>query len=156
MNLPEETFEVDGTRYKTTVHAPSEAMDLAKELYASLAGPGVDILKAMIANREELADDNVEEAFAKLETENLSKQLASALRSLDTEQIREMFSKTVRENDEGQYQELSQSVVFDQAFAGNWGEMIQALVQIVKVNGFVDFLSTTIDADDRTTESTDE
>jgi hypothetical protein len=150
MNLPEKQFTIDGNEYVTVAHAPSQATDLALEIYAQLSGPGISLLQGLTDAQDNVSmDDDVDELLKYFDTDKISGQVSGALSSLDEKHLRELFRKTARNG-----KDLSVDAVYDEAYAGNWGEWLQAIYQIVQANGFLDFLSTISENKTEATEET--
>jgi len=142
MGLPSKKVEIEGSEYIITAHPPSESTDLVMEIYATLAGPGAGLIDMLSKAREDLQDgDDVDKVLESLDSEKMSRLVSQSLRDLDSTYIHKLFEETERKNEEtGEMESLSNSVAFDNAYAGNWTEFNMAIIEIVKVNGFLDFL----------------
>ena len=128
-----EKFEINGHEYIVTPHDGIEGIPIMAELAAIMSEPLLNMLKTQALQG---GDGNVAALLENMNTAELGRNLRESLyRLADRPQIvQSLFARTVRDG-----QQLSNSAAFRMAYQGQWGEMLQALAQIVKVNGFIPF-----------------
>lgn len=144
-DLPIKEFEIGDHKYTVIPHKTREATRLVMDIYGALSGPGLQLIVSLAEARDELSlDSDVSEALELIDSEKLGTQIKSALTQLHEDQVRELFSKTTRGD-----KDLSNDGIYDDVYAGNWGEWTQAIYEIVRANGFLSFLSTMIGSDDK-------
>lgn len=139
--------------YEVGYHTPSEGTRLALTILSCLAEPGARLIQEVLPRIDKIQDlglsgdmdvseaiPAVVKALDGLDIAAVGVDVAQVLRNLEPALVKACFSKTKRD---GKY--LAQDQNYDEAYAGNWGELYKALMRIVRVNDFVPFLSTLSD-----------
>lgn len=116
---------------------PSQNLDLALNILACIARPGARLIS--LAIEAEGADTEIEEVLASVDLSDIGQDVESTVRSLAAEPtlVRRLFTNCMRDG-----ADMGEDVHFDKAYAGNYGEMYEALKEIVDVNGLLPFLDT--------------
>jgi hypothetical protein len=143
--MNKQTFTLEGSdgephEYTVTCHGGKEGMKLMLTFAAMASEPLLEAVRFFARQQESgsLGDVEIEDILDNIDLERVGKSLRTSLLELDPDLLHELFAKTTRDGDP-----LSKDYVFDEAYAGNWSEWRAALFEIVKLNGFLDFLPTT-------------
>jgi len=133
--MEQSRFEIDGHEYIVTPHDGLEGIPIVAEIAAIAAEPLLNFIKTQIVKGQENGLD-VAAVMAAIDVSDVSKNVRDSLYRLAERPqiIQAVFSRTIRDG-----QQLSNSAAFKMAFQGRWKEMLQALVQIVRINGFIPF-----------------
>jgi hypothetical protein len=128
------TFVIRGANYQVTPHPPSELGGFALRLMALASGP----LAALITSQKNLSPNM---SVGDVDLSNISptevqKALVTVVEHITEQELRRLFAYAVRNG-----KDLSHDLNYDEAYRGNWAEWYQAIFQILKSNGFFDFLS---------------
>jgi len=113
--------------YLIVPHPASEGLRLASRLFALIGAPFGRIVDAVVAGGED-AEFNIGGA---------SGELAQAVLSADLPQlVKDLLRHVSRDG-----VDLGNAVMIDVAYSANYGELAEALAEVVEVNGFVRFFS---------------
>ena len=113
--------------YLVLPHPAAEGMKLASRLFALVGSPFGKLLDSLTSGSEEVEID-----FG-----GISGELAQAVLSADLPQmVRDLLRHTHRDG-----VDLADPVMIDVAYSANYGELAEALAEVVEANGFVRFFS---------------
>lgn len=136
------TFQLEGADgqlhdYEVTPHMTSEGTNLMLRVMATAAEPLSRLASAYLETKDEVSlDDDLSDALATLDLSQIGSDVKAALLGLDSEILREFFARTRRDGES-----LTKVTAYDEAYQGNWAEWMQALKEIIRINGFIPFLS---------------
>ncbi len=105
-------------RYSLTLLPASKALPLGRVLYAKGLGPVAKLLTEKSADREKLGAE-------------LLALVPQLIELLDVPFLQQLLSGVQRDG-----LEVSTTAGFDRAFTANYGELVLAVVEVVKANGF--------------------
>lgn len=132
-------FEINGHKYEMMPFSTTVGTPIALKVWALASEP----VAGLLANREALAKaggekTSVSDLLAELDVQKLGGDLGGlfAALSADPELVRRIFKGPHLTRDG---KDLSHDVHYDEAYTGNWKEWLQALFQLVKLNGFLLF-----------------
>lgn len=130
-------FQIDGVSYEVNPHPPTELGTFALKLASLASGP----LAVLFTARDNMTVDEAKEEageidLSELDPAQIQSSLYEVVKHISEEEIRDLFSYTTRSG-----KHLSTLVNYENAYKGNWGEWYKALWNILKANGFFDFLS---------------
>lgn len=132
--------DVDGEEhvYDVALHPGSEGQAVATKLAALLSQPLAEAIQAF-ADREDLsADDEAVELLEELDTAEVASHLKATLLELDSWSFfQEIFAYTDRDGEK-----LSTQTTFDEAYRGNYGELVEAAWKVIEANRFLHSLGT--------------
>jgi hypothetical protein len=129
-----ESFELEDNsgevhEYRLTKHAPMDGgLDIVNSLLEMLSGPLVKLARSFVDGNVGL-DKEAAEVIKEIELEDEIRKLIS---DLDENLIFKLFSNTQRDGND-----LDEERHFNKAFRGNYGEMLEAAYNVVRVNGFL-------------------
>lgn len=127
-------------KYRVDVHPSREGSDLMLALCSILSEPflqGIRLVTAEMEQGKAFKDVDISKILRKADLSDLGGSLRTAVLSLDGDILHAFFKYTYRDGER-----LAGQGAYDRAYAGNWGEWSKALWKIIKVNGFLHFLST--------------
>lgn len=129
------TFQIDGHDYTVTPHDGIEGIPIVTELAAIATEPLLRLLKTQIIAGQGAGLD-MADVLQNLDISELSTNLRESLHRLGERPdiIVKLFSRTTRDG-----MPLANSAAFRQAYQGRWPEMVKAMFEIVKINGFLPF-----------------
>lgn len=113
--------------YLVLPHPAAEGLKLASRLFALVGSPFGKLLDSLTSGSEE----------TEIDFGGISGELAQAVLSADLPQlVRDLLRHTHRDG-----VDLAEPVMIDVAYSANYGELAEALAEVVEVNGFVRFFS---------------
>jgi len=113
--------------YLIGAHPASEGLRLASRLFALVGAPFGQLLDVLVSRGED----------AEIDLGGISSQLAKALIEADMPALtRDLLRHTHRDG-----VDLGNATMIDVVFQGNYGELADALAEVVEVNGFARFFS---------------
>jgi hypothetical protein len=133
-------FEINDHKYVCTPHPAREGMGFAKRVVGAAVAPLLRVLDAAFRDGSvkpgaSFADPEVLSALLdKMDLSGVAADMRAAIEALSEDEIVALFKYTTRDG-----QKLSNSAVFDSAYAGNWAEFYQAVAHVVRVNKFLPF-----------------
>lgn len=127
-------FTLRGVSYEVMCHPPTELGGFALRLLALASGPIATLITAQkkVSGGFNAGDLDLSEISA---TE-IQKALITVVEHISEKEVRNLFEYTTRDG-----KAMSNDLMYDEAYRGNWVEWYQAIFQILKANGFFDFLS---------------
>lgn len=133
--MEQKRFEIDGHEYLVTPHDGLEGIPILAEIAAIAAEPLLNFMKTQIVKGQAEGLD-VAAVMAEIDVSEVSKNIRESLHRLAERPqiIQAVFARTVRDG-----QPLSNPTAFKMAFQGRWVEMLKALAEIIKINGFIPF-----------------
>lgn len=134
-------FQLKGHSYRVTLHTPSTFGLFATKLLALASGPLTTLLKASDLGAAMQAGGIGELDLSGVSPSEVQDSLVAVINNISEDELRQIFSLTQRDG-----KDLSNDLVYDEAYRGNWAEWYQAIFQILKANGFFDFLGTPTDS----------
>lgn len=121
-------FVLKGHKYQVLPFNPSSFGMFALKIAAMVSGPLLTLLK------------NGEDAdISEIDAQQLQASLMEVVKNLSEEEVIRIFSETQRDG-----KHLGMTGNYDAAYKGNWVEWFMALKEILKANGFFDFLSMSV------------
>lgn len=130
-------FTVEGVEYIVTPHDGVEGLPIILYIAALGADPLLHLIKTLVKVKSGgLSAPTQEELLSLITAEELGTSLQTSLYRIaeNPEMVQRLFARTIREG-----VELANPTAFRQAYQGRWKEFVLALVEIVKVNGFIPF-----------------
>ena len=132
-------FEIGGHQYVTIKHPPQEGLALSLRLLGTGLGALAEAIGALGESKREIG------AMLNGDLDNLiapaTKGALGVQRLLEADDapafIRRVLAHTSRDGEA-----LSTDAAFERAFAGNYGELYEAVVEVVVGNGFLPGLAT--------------
>lgn len=128
-------FTIEGAEYMVTPHDGIEGLPVILEIAALGAEPLLNIIKTMLQAKS-VDSMAPEDMLSSLDLETLSESLQSSLHRLSERPsiVQNLFIRTIRNGEQ-----LANPTAFRQAYQGRWKEFGLALIEIVKLNGFIPF-----------------
>lgn len=122
-------------RYRVTPLVPSQNIDLMLEIGATIAEPGLRVVKIAIEANQ--LDTDIKELLNSVDWAPLGADIAAALRGLAgrPDIIRRLMAGVIRDE-----KDLATDAGFNGAFTANPGELIALIRKVVEINGLLDFL----------------
>lgn len=142
MESLERSFTIDDHSYVVIPHPTGELGRLAMKLAVGAAGPIATIiqaqkgLKASVEGGDLQSADLLDVDLSAIDVNALQDALFAVLDRISDAEVELIFKHTKRDG-----AALSVKTNYDKAFRGNWAEWFKAIFQILKANGFFDFLS---------------
>jgi hypothetical protein len=127
-------FVLRGVPYEVVAHPPTELGGFALRLLALASGPLATLITAQkkITTGFSVGDFDL----SQISPTEVQKALITVVEHIGEKEIRELFSYTTRDG-----KSMSNDLMYDEAYRGNWVEWYSAIFHILKSNGFFDFLS---------------
>lgn len=132
-------FEINDHKYVCTPHPAREGMGFAKRVVGAAVAPLLRVLDAAFRDGTIKPGAAIDAEFLgalldKMDLSGVAADMRAAIESLSEDEIVGLFKYTTRDG-----QKLSNSAIFDSAYAGNWAEFYQAVAHVVRVNKFLPF-----------------
>ena len=124
------TFQLKGHKYQVLPFTPTEFGPFALKIAAMISGPLLSLLSAGMQGGGLASAD-----LSSVDPQKIQQSLLTIARELSPDEIDLIFSNTSRDS-----KHLGHRTNYDEAFAANWSEWFLAIREILKVNGFMDFL----------------
>ena len=139
------TFQIGEHAYDVTLHATRDGLKIVRALGRVLAGPlgaAVETAAKGVGGAAGLLSAVGEGRWAELNIDlsDVGDKIGDAIERLPEDIERQVLAHTLRDGKPlvagGQY-----TATFDAAYQGNYGELLEALMRVVKLNGFIPGLS---------------
>ena len=130
----EKNVKIGNVPYAITPHPADELGDLALKLGGLAVGPVITLIKEFQGMGDNVSDI-LDADLSELDAEAIQRTIYFVTERLDQDEIKHLFKYTMRNG-----QDLGEGINYAQAFRGNWVEWYKAIFQILKINGFLDFL----------------
>ena len=143
--MDDHTFELEDSdgqlhEYRVDTHPTREGSMLMLRLSALLSEPMLHAIrlgfKQMDRQDRAMGDIDIAAIMEEADLDDLGGSLRAALSGLSAADLHEFFAHSYRDGEP-----LQNVATYDSAYQGNWGEWMKALIRIIRVNGFMDFLS---------------
>jgi hypothetical protein len=130
------TFTIEGAEYIVTPHDGIEGLPVVLEIAALGAEPLVNLIKSAIQANSSAKGLDPADLINSLDMEALAESVQGSLQRLAErpQMVQNLFIRTIRNGEQ-----LANPTAFRQAYQGRWKEFGLALIEIVKLNGFIPF-----------------
>jgi hypothetical protein len=124
-----EDSEGESHTYQLTLHSPLDGgLKIVNRLVTVLSGPLVKVIRTFVDGNVGL-DSEMTEVLSNIELED---EIKSCISEMDEDMIHEIMKKVNRDGED-----LDKEHAFNRAYRGNYGELMEAVWEVVRANGFL-------------------